>query len=69
MTIHTFMCLWFGLLTLVLVYALFVTGDSLLIVMAIASALASYVAYAFGRDERLDAEDEKYDRIHGEKQT
>ena len=69
MTIHTFICVWFALLALVLVCALFVTGDPLLIVMAIAAALAAYVAYVFGRDERLDAEDEEYDRIHGEKQA
>jgi hypothetical protein len=36
------------------------------LLLAVAVAYYTYTAW---RDERLDAEDEKHDRIHGEKQT
>ncbi len=57
----------FGIMAVVMLVLLVKSGELMLLAVIVAAAGASYVAFRFWLDERLDEEDEKLDRIHGEK--
>ncbi|HWO07014.1 MAG TPA: hypothetical protein VNM40_00345 [Candidatus Paceibacterota bacterium] len=56
----------FGVMAFVFLFMLVKSGELVFLAVAIAAAGASYVFFKFWRDERLDEEDEKHDRIRGE---
>lgn len=65
--IHVFLMVYAAVMTVASVVGLIWLRHPGFIGFGLATLWLGYVAHGFWRDERLDAEDEEYDRIRGEK--